>query len=30
MQILGWSPEIGLEDGLRRMLQSTERAPLGV
>jgi dTDP-glucose 4,6-dehydratase len=29
-QILGWTPEIGLEDGLRKLLQASDRAPLGV
>jgi len=29
-QLLGWEPEIGLEEGLRRMLPSLGREPLGV
>jgi dTDP-glucose 4,6-dehydratase len=29
-QLLGWEPQIGLEDGLRRVLQSTQRESLGV
>jgi len=29
-QILGWEPEIALEDGLRRMLAALGREPLGV
>jgi dTDP-glucose 4,6-dehydratase len=29
-QLLGWEPEIALEEGLRRMLPSLEREPLGV
>jgi dTDP-glucose 4,6-dehydratase len=29
-QLLGWEPEIGLEDGLRRMLQATTRESLSV
>jgi dTDP-glucose 4,6-dehydratase len=30
MQLLGWEPEIQLEEGLRRMLPSLGREPLGV
>jgi dTDP-glucose 4,6-dehydratase len=29
-QLLGWEPEIQLEEGLRRMLPSLGREPLGV
>ncbi len=29
-QILGWAPEIGLEEGLRRMMASLGRTPVGV
>jgi len=29
-QLLGWEPEVGLEDGLRRILQPTPREPLSV
>jgi dTDP-glucose 4,6-dehydratase len=29
-QLLGWQPEIGLEDGLRRMLGAMGREPVGV
>jgi dTDP-glucose 4,6-dehydratase len=29
-QILGWEPEIPLEDGLRRMLEALRREPVGV
>jgi dTDP-glucose 4,6-dehydratase len=29
-QILGWAPEIGLEQGLRRMMASLGRTPVGV
>jgi dTDP-glucose 4,6-dehydratase len=29
-QILGWEPEIGLEEGLRRMIASLGRTPVGV
>src|SRR4029077_12695178 len=29
-QLLGWEPEIGLEDGLRRMLQTNSRESLSV
>ena len=29
-QVLGWEPEIQLEEGLRRMLPSLGREPLGV
>jgi dTDP-glucose 4,6-dehydratase len=29
-QLLGWEPEIELEEGLRRMLPSLGREPLGV
>jgi dTDP-glucose 4,6-dehydratase len=29
-QILGWEPEVELEDGLRRMLPSYGREPVGV
>ena len=29
-QLLGWEPQVGLEDGLRRMLQSTPRESLSV
>jgi len=28
--VLGWEPEIQLEEGLRRMLPSLGREPLGV
>ncbi|HVS86194.1 MAG TPA: UDP-glucuronic acid decarboxylase family protein [Gaiellaceae bacterium] len=29
-QLLGWEPQVGLEDGLRRMLQTSERESLSV
>src|SRR5207248_10534560 len=29
-QVLGWQPEIELEDGLRRMLAALGREPVGV
>lgn len=29
-QVLGWEPETELEEGLRRMLSSLGREPLGV
>ena len=29
-QVLGWEPEVNLEDGLRRMLGSLGREPIGV
>jgi dTDP-glucose 4,6-dehydratase len=29
-QLLGWEPEIGLEEGLRRVLESNERESLSV
>ena len=29
-EILGWAPEIELEEGLRRMLASMGREPVGV
>ena len=29
-QLLGWEPQVGLEDGLRRILQSSERESVSV
>jgi dTDP-glucose 4,6-dehydratase len=29
-QVLGWEPEVQLEEGLRRMLPSLRREPIGV
>jgi dTDP-glucose 4,6-dehydratase len=29
-QLLGWEPQVGLEDGLRRMLQTNSRESLSV
>jgi dTDP-glucose 4,6-dehydratase len=29
-QVLGWSPEVSLEEGLRRMIASLGRTPVGV
>ena len=29
-QVLGWEPEVSLEDGLRRMLGAPGREPVGV
>ena len=29
-QLLGWEPQVGLEDGLRRILQTSERESLSV
>jgi dTDP-glucose 4,6-dehydratase len=29
-QLLGWEPQVGLEDGLRRMLQANSRESLSV
>ena len=29
-QLLGWEPQVPLDEGLRRMLQTNEREPLSV
>ena len=29
-QLLGWEPQVGLEEGLRRVLQATQRESLSV
>jgi dTDP-glucose 4,6-dehydratase len=29
-QLLGWEPQVGLEEGLRRVLESTRRESLSV
>jgi nucleoside-diphosphate-sugar epimerase len=29
-QVLGWDPEVPLEEGLRRMIASLGRTPVGV
>jgi dTDP-glucose 4,6-dehydratase len=29
-ELLGWEPEVGLEEGLRRWLESWGRSPVGV